>query len=251
MTLILAGGVILCMHRGIRALVRSRPHRLRTSVVEAARRDPCFRQAPSRAVLLEFLLEPDRQHLDFFPLRARLPRLLIGVADRILGDVEPRRALENALERCTRVLEEGRKVWIHRSSADGARSPENQKEEDPTHMHQLLFVLVILITSLYRLHLILWGRPPRAISRRRLGRLRRSWLPFCLLIPTPRNFPPEVPLAHEESAPQRVSWGDTEEALLQWIHKGSPGSEERLIEVLLGPSPSKVAPGEDNRGNKR
>lgn len=248
--LIVGGAAVLWMHRGIRTLVRSRPHRLRRAVIEASLRDPRFGQAPSRGVLLEFLLDPDRRHLNLFPWGSRLPDLLMEVIDRLLSEMEPQKALEGALERCILMLAEGRRVWVRRSSTDGARYPENQQEEDPTQMHQILLIVVILITSLYRLHLILWGRPPRAISRRQLGRLRRNWLPFCLLVPTFRNFPPEI-LHPQGSRPRGGPWRDAEEALREWIHGKGPDAEERFAELLWSPSPSGVAPGEGRRGHRR
>ena len=57
------------------------------------------------------------------------------------------------------------------------------------------FVVLMMMSAMLRLHVFLWDARSLRLpfSRAVVGKLRRRWIPFCLMDPTPKAFPPPLP----------------------------------------------------------
>jgi hypothetical protein len=235
--LIVGGTVLYLSHRGIKALHRALTRSGRKAAREAFLRDPALSQRGSREEILILLLTRDWERIRLFAWSHRLRDLADLLLKEIFSGQEPKSLCQRGMTRCLALLEVGRGNW-------GSAISWTQGENRPTgglasledeEALQFLLALLILLSGLFRLHLFRWGMPLPPFSRRAMARLRGTWLPFCLMEPTPRSFPPALPRemaqAWEERFPKQED--RTSSDFVSWIFRGDPAVLPRLVESLL------------------
>ena len=195
--LVLGGGGLYALWRGIRALEGAVPRRRRATAKRVFSLDRDLSRPHSRRDLIPFLLGTDLERVVLFAWVKRLQRLLALILKAIFSGSDPKSACQNAMQRCLILLDIGRSRWGRgRIQAFGKHPKEllYQELQDEEVLQYLLFV-VVFVSALFRLHYLRWSMLTWPFGREALGRLRRDWIPFCLLQPTPNLFPP--PLPHE------------------------------------------------------
>ncbi len=223
--LIVGGAALYFFHWGVKGLHRGLTRSGRMAAREAFLRDPTLSQRNSREEIAILLLAHDWERIRLFPWSHRLKALVDLLLQQMFSSQEPRAGCLNGMMGCLLLLEQGRAHW-------GSTRVGNLEDEEAL---QFLLVAVALLSALFRLHLLRWGMPAAPFTRKAVARLRGSWLPFCLMEPTPRSFPPALPpemaRAVEESAREREEQTATEFAI--WIFRGDQVALPALVHSLL------------------
>jgi hypothetical protein len=234
--LVVGGGSLYFTWRGIRALEASMPFRRRKVAREILREDPSLSASGSRKEIIPFLLGSDLEQLRLYSWAPRLEIFLDLLLKGIFSSPAPPSRCQKAMIQCLNLLQGGRVYWTNgRGTHPGdlqAHSGMSLRDEE---ILQYLLVVLILLSALFRLHLARWGPPSAPFTRRAVGRLRRTWLPFCLLVPTARAFPPPFPGGMEQARPRGAveKGGDLEHALASWIFQGDGTRIDPLVRSFL------------------
>lgn len=245
--LIVGGGGLYALWRAIRALERSMPSRRREVARQALAKDPSLARRQSRRDVIAFLLGPDLKKIRLHMWSRRLPRGLDILLKEMFSLSSPERSCHRAMCRCLGLLDMGRGHWargkFHEVVGLQGRRIELRLGDEEV-LHYLLAVLMLL-SALFRFRLLKWGLPPAPFTRENLTRLRRSWIPFCLLKPTPYLFPPPLP-AEMENALKEV--GTTEADIetcrssISWLLRGqSPALDDLICSLLASGTEGRLA----------
>jgi hypothetical protein len=236
--LICGGGGIYLLGLWMNTMNRIMPRLMRAAATRALLEDTGLSRAASREDVTAFLLGRDRKRMRLFPWAKRVNLVLDLLLPRAFSGQSPKSICETAMGRCLALLDVGRRSWGFGRFGRSANPPvsaalhERMKDEE---LLQCLFVGLLLISALYRLHLLAWGTPTLPFTRMLVSRLRRAWLPFCLLVPTARGFPPPLPGEMEKFLAQHPA-GQPEEAfslLASWLFQGGESDLARFMQWLL------------------
>jgi hypothetical protein len=231
--LVIGGGGLYLTWRAIRTLEASRVHRYRRSAKAAVRRDPDLRLAGTRKDLLPYVLGSDLNRTRFEPWASRLYDLFERLIEALFNGAAPRDHWRQVVVRVLSLLEAGRDRWIRwlDRSEDGPDPPGAMRDEEVLH---ILHGVIVLLSALYRFHILRWGNPAAPFKRGFVVRLRRQWLPICSMEPNVQTFPPALP----EEVSGRVSAAERERLwnlFYLGVLKGEPRAMTELVEALSRP----------------
>jgi hypothetical protein len=236
--LILGGAVLSLLRWALRWLDRQVPRRTRADARAALLRDPTLSKQDSRSTYVSWLLGRDAVKMRAFPWADRIPPVVEGLLAGMSRSADPLPHCRQAMMRCLALLYLGRSHW---RPGDGAETGDPSKESGLHSLRdeealQYLLVVLVLLSSLFRLHLARWGPPKPPFTQRLMARLRGSWMSFCLMEPTPRMFPPALPDPMESALRERNERVDSRgaEDLAAWIFRGEPDAISRFVTSLLG-----------------
>lgn len=232
--LLLGGGGIFLLRHCVRATIKVMPRLGRKVALRALAQDPVLASKRSRKDVIPFLLGRDSKRVGLSPWRGRFESLMGALIHRTLSSPDPRLSLEEVMTRCLTLLRLGRRHWRMgrgrvRETNDHTGRFHGLDDEELLHF---FFLVLTLLSALFRLHLLLWGMPRAPLDRENLSRLRGRWIRFCTLEPTTRGFPPPVP--------KEMAYGgggqDMEIAarLIDWIFRGEQGALACALEGICG-----------------
>jgi hypothetical protein len=233
--LFLGGGAIFLLRLCARAATRAGQRLRRRNALRAVARDPLLASQGSRKDAIPFLLGRDSERIVPFPWRRRFESLIGVLVHRILSAPAPRSSLEKTMIRCLALLRSGRRHW--RTGRAGIRGSAEDRRSflglDDEGVLQLLLLVLVLLSALFRLHLLLWGMPAAPFDRENMSRLRSRWIRFCMLEPTTRGFPPSLPKEMQAV----VRKGPIEETelgnrLIAWVFRAERGALSRAVEAM-------------------
>jgi hypothetical protein len=191
--LLAGGGALYFLKVGSGALERELARRARRRARHLLTGGGGIPDEESRRDAVAFLIGRDEARLRPFPWVERSHRLVGGILLGVLSLSHPRAGCHRAMARCLCLLEMGRAHWGLGRFAEGPGEKTSLEELEDERVLQLLLAVLVLLSALFRLHLVRWGMPSGPFARRPMARLRGSWFPFCALEPSSRIFPPPLP----------------------------------------------------------
>jgi hypothetical protein len=235
--LFLGGGALYTLWRGIRALEGSAQRRIREAAKAAFKKDPRLSRPASRGDAIPFLIGSDLGRISLYPWAKRLEILLDHLLERILSCAAPELLWHTIMRRLLVLLARARGHWSRGVAAgvEALRLPAHMPEMGDEDVLQYLLVDVVLISALFRLHLAKWGLPSPPFTRESLRQLRREWIPFCLIEPTPNIFPPPLPDKLWEALKEEFNLErdlGIHEGLVSWIFRNDQTALSNLVRTI-------------------